>query len=84
MPKNRGCVMYKVIQFFTDLHDKDHPYNVGDIFPREGIKVKKERLDELAGSENKQGTPLIEQIKDRLNDSGPSKEPIKQVMTPKK
>ena len=54
--------MYRVIRFFTDLHDGDHPYNVGDPFPRQGVKVTKERLAELSGSSNKQGTPLIEKF----------------------
>ena len=52
--------MYRVIRFFTDLHDGNHPYNVGDSFPRKGIEVTDERLAELAGASNKQGTPLIE------------------------
>lgn len=56
--------MYKVIKFFTDLQDNDHPYNVGDIFPREGVTVTEGRIAELAGSENKQGQPLIEEVKE--------------------
>lgn len=52
-------MMYKVIRFFTDLHDNDHPYNVGDIFPRKGVEVTEKRLAELSGSNNKQGQPLI-------------------------
>ena len=51
--------MYRVIKFFTDLHDDEHPYNVGDSFPREGVTVTGARLAELAGSSNRQGTPLI-------------------------
>ena len=54
--------MYRVIRFFTDLHDGDHPYNVGDPFPRQGVKVTEERLAELSGSSNKQGMPLIEKF----------------------
>ena len=54
--------MYKVIHFFTDLQDNDHPYNVGDVFPRQGKTVSDERIAELAGSENKQRTPLIEAV----------------------
>ena len=42
--------MYKVIKAFTDLHDEDYPYSVGDSFPRVGI--------------NKQGVPLIEKVAD--------------------
>lgn len=54
--------MYKVIHFFTDLQDFNHPYNVGDIFPRNGMMVSKERLKELSGSDNKQHKPLIRKI----------------------
>ena len=57
--------MYKVIKFFTDLHDNNHPYNVGDQFPREGIVVTDGRIAELAGSNNKQGFPLIKEVKSR-------------------
>lgn len=56
--------MYKVIEFFTDLQDKDYAYNVGDIFPRVCVTVSEERLAELAGSENRQGRPLIEKVEE--------------------
>lgn len=52
--------MYKVIAYFTDLKDNNHPYNVGDTFPRKGIEATEERLAELSGSNNKQSKPLIE------------------------
>ena len=53
-------MMYKVTEYFVDLQDKDHPYHVGDVFPMDGMKVTEERLEELAGTENKRGIPLIE------------------------
>ena len=56
--------MYKVIKHFIDLHDNDHSYNEGDIFPREGVDVSKERIEELTGSNNKQHTPLIELLEE--------------------
>ena len=56
--------MYQVMEYFTDLHDADHEYHPGDIFPREGISVSEERLKELAGSDNKRGMPLIAEIPD--------------------
>ena len=62
--------MYKVIKHFIDLHDNDHSYEEGDIFPREGITVKPERIAELAGSNNKQKTPLIVQVEDPKDESG--------------
>lgn len=68
-------MMYKVIKFFTDLQDNNYPYNVGDIFPRTGLKVSAERLAELAGSENKHGVPLI--VKEA--DEAPKKAPAKRA-----
>ena len=56
--------MYKVVHFFTDLQDDNHPYNVGDTFPREGAKASKKRLAELSSDKNKQGKPLIEKIEE--------------------
>lgn len=53
---------YKVIKLFTDLHDNDYLYKAGDTFPRKGISVTEERIAELAGSDNKQHTPLIEKV----------------------
>lgn len=55
---------YKVIHYFTDLQDFNHPYKVGDVFPRLGMNVTKERLKELSSENNKQGKPLIEKVED--------------------
>lgn len=51
--------MYRVIDYFTDLHDNGHPYKEGDVFPRDGITVSEKRLSQLAGSDNKRGRPVI-------------------------
>lgn len=56
--------MYKVIKLFADLQDKNHVYTKGDTFPREGLEVTEERIKELAGSNNKQGTPLIKLVEE--------------------
>lgn len=53
---------YEVIDFFTDLRDYDHPYNVGDEFPRHGVTVSEERLAELSSDKNRQGRPLIKAV----------------------
>ena len=53
---------YKVIHYFEDLQDFNHPYKVGDTFPRLGMVVTEGRLKELSGSNNKQGKPLIEKV----------------------
>ena len=55
--------MYKVIHYFNDLQDDGYAYNVGDEFPHKGMVVTKERIEELAGSGNKQGVPLIVEVK---------------------
>lgn len=62
--------MYQVIRFFTDLKDNDYAYKVGDTFPREGVEVSEERLTELAGSNNKQGTPLIKKVRAKRKRKG--------------
>ena len=59
---------YKVIHRFTDLQDFNHLYNVGDLFPRVGMKVSQSRIDELASSKNKLKTPLIKLEKDKKID----------------
>ena len=56
--------MHKVIKYFTDLQDKNHEYNVGDTFPRKGLKVTQERLAELSGKDNLQGCPLIKLVEE--------------------
>ncbi len=51
--------MYEVLKYFEDLTDGNYPYNEGDVFPRKGLKVSKERITELSGSDNRRGVPLI-------------------------
>ena len=65
--------MYKVIKFFTDLQDNGFAYNVGDIFPREGVTISDDRLKELSGSDNLQKQPLIEKVAE------PAKKPAKKA-----
>ena len=57
--------MYKVIHYFNDLQDDGYAYNVGDEFPHKGMTVTKERIAELTGRENKQGVPLIAEVKQK-------------------
>ena len=41
-------MMYKVVKHFEDLTDNRYPYNEGDTFPRKGLNVSDERIEELA------------------------------------
>jgi len=72
--------MFVVIRHFTDLHDADHKYVEGDVFPREGIKVSRKRIVELASSDNKQGVPLIAEVLEEA----PAEEPAKEKAEAKK
>lgn len=56
--------MFRVIKLFTDLQDNDYKYEVGDEYPRLGLKPSLARIKELSGSDNRQGTPLIEEVED--------------------
>ena len=55
---------YTVIHYFEDLQDFNHPYKVGDAFPRLGMVVTDARLKELASSNNKQHKPLIKKVEE--------------------
>lgn len=56
--------MFKVVKLFTDLQDDNYKYEVGDEYPRLGLKPSLARIEELKGSDNKQGTPLIVEVVD--------------------
>lgn len=52
--------MFRVIWPFADSMDGEYIYKAGDKYPRTGMKVSEERLEELASSRNSHGSPLIE------------------------
>lgn len=56
--------MFRVVKLFTDLQDDNYKYEVGDEYPRLGLKPSLARIKELSGSDNRQGTPLIEEVED--------------------
>ena len=58
--------MYRVIKHFTDLQDNNYSYNVGDEYPRKGMSVLPSRINELASANNRQGSPLIEEVKETV------------------
>lgn len=57
-------MIFKVIKAFKDLQDSNLIYNVGDVFPREGKEVSRERLNDLSTDNNLQKQPVIEGIED--------------------
>lgn len=56
--------MYKVIERFKDLQDKNFVYDAGDTFPRKGKRPSKARIAELLGSDNRRGRPVIEEVEE--------------------
>lgn len=60
--------MYKVVKYFTDLQDNSHAYNVGDIFPRNGLEVSEQRFKELSTTQNKRKTILIKEVEEKLTE----------------
>lgn len=54
--------MYRAIEYFTDLQDDNYAYNIGDVYPREGVVASEERLKELSSADNKRGRALIELV----------------------
>ena len=63
--------MYKCKVFFEDLHDKSFKYRPGDIFPRSGLKVSPERIEELSTDKNRRGKPLIEKVEETEAEQAP-------------
>lgn len=55
--------MYTVVHTFRDLQDSDYTYHEGDIYPREGVKATKKRIEELKGNKNRIGVSLIKAVK---------------------
>lgn len=55
---------YVTVAYFEDLQDNNHKYHRGDEYPREGLKVTKKRLTELASGKNLRGIPLIRLVDD--------------------
>lgn len=73
--------MYKVIKTFTDLQGGGR-YNVGDVFPHDGVTVTEDRLKKLSSNSNRQGVPLIAKVNNKrsktvedLNPAIPSAQP---------
>lgn len=55
---------YRAIIYFTDLQDSNYAYQPGDVFPRNGYAVSKERLAELSTSKNRRGRAVIELVEE--------------------
>lgn len=62
--------MYRVIVRFRDLQDGNRLYNVGDKFPRAGLRVSDKRIKELMSDKNRRGIALI--VEDKPKEASPA------------
>lgn len=60
---------YKVIAYFEDLQDNNYAYDPKDpnrnTYPRKGLEVSKERIKELATTQNRRKIPLIKKVEEK-------------------
>ncbi|HIA6640336.1 TPA: Rho termination factor N-terminal domain-containing protein [Staphylococcus aureus] len=56
--------MYKVIERFEDAQDNGHEYQVGDVYPRDGLEVSEERFTELSTINNRRNLIAIKLVED--------------------
>lgn len=76
--------MYKAIAFFKDLHDKSYKYRPGDEFPRPGLKVSPERIEELSTNKNRRGIPVIEKVAEEAAETTEEETEVKEAPKPKR
>ena len=71
--------MYKTVVMFTDLQDNNYKYEVGDEYPRLGLKPSLARIKELSTSANRRGVALIEEVEDMpFSDSAVTEDDVKE------
>lgn len=80
---------YKVLEAFADIQDSGHKYEIGDIYPRDGYRPTKARIQELATGANKRGRAVLEEIPEEVKAEPETKEvekkkPAKKKSTKKK
>ena len=77
--------MFKVIEMFTDLQDKNYKYEVGDEYPRLGLKPSLARIKELSSTANVRGRAVIKEEEDiPFSDNAVTEEDMKQEKPKKK
>lgn len=70
--------MFKALEMFTDLQDNNYKYEVGDEYPRLGLKPSLARIKELSGSDNLRGRAVIEEVDEMpFSDNAVTKEDVK-------
>lgn len=65
---------YKVINEFIDKEHKDTLYKVGDIYPKKGFKVKKDRVTFLMKKHAEYKVAFLEEVKEVKNNEALSED----------
>lgn len=55
-------MIYKVVKRFKEVKHDNHVYEKGDIYPKEGVKATKTRLEQLSTKNNKCNEIFIEVV----------------------
>lgn len=63
---------YEVIRYFTDAQDNEYAYREGDLYPRDGLIVSEQRINDLISGNNFQRVALIKPFKGK-----PGRKPTK-------
>lgn len=63
--------MFRVLVYFEDLQDDSYPYEVGAVYPREGLKPTKKRIEELSTEKNLRKVKLIEKVEEQDDEPKP-------------
>lgn len=53
---------YIVVRPFSDTKDNGRFYNVGDVYPADGVKATKARISSLLNGTNQNGRVYIEKV----------------------
>lgn len=56
---------YEVVKYFTDATDDHFAYHTGDKFPRDGVEVSENRINDLLTGNNKRGVALIKAVEEK-------------------
>ena len=81
---------YIALTRFADLRDENHIYEAGETYPRPGYVPTQYRIDELSGTNNRMGYPLIGRRVERAetpveaSESEPKEIPVKTAEAAKK
>ena len=70
---------YEVIRYFTDAQDNEYAYHEGDTYPRDGLNVSEQRINDLMSGNNFQKISLIKKSKTVKKTTSLTKEDVQKM-----